>query len=414
MHVSAHLDIDVVALENDDHVQVMLDLTAPAAAGAAPRPPATVQIVVDRSGSMGGPRLEAAAAALTALVDRLGATDVFGVVAFDDTVRVVVPARALTDKAAARRAIAAIIPGGSTDLTAGYLRGLQEARRVVGPAGATVLIVSDGHANHGGCDPDQLAGIARSAGRQGITTTTVGLGPGYNEDLLQRIAEGGAGTHVYAAGIDEAGPALAGEIDGLLSRTVLAASLRVRLEPAVAKAALLNDLPAHVLDGDAVFELGDLWAGETRQVLLTLSVPAIAALGLARVAVLELRYVTLPDLREQVITLPIHVNVVPADVAAGRISDPAVVTEALFLRAQTAKRTAEHALRRGDTGTAAAVFRAAANRLRAHAAAVGGELAAEADLLNERAGRALHGDANHTAKFSTQDRHHKTTKRGRT
>ena len=412
MHVSAHLDVDVVALE-DDHVQVMLELTAPTAEGAAPRPPATVQVVLDRSGSMRGPRLDAAAAALTALVDRLAPGDAFGVVAFDDTVRVVVPAGPLTDKPAARRAINAITPGGSTDLSAGYLRGLQEARRVAGPTGATILVISDGHANHGVCDPDTLAGVARNAGRQAITTTTVGLGSGYNEDLLQRIAEGGAGTHVYAEGIDDAGPALAGEIDGLLSRTVLAASLRVRLEPAVAQAALLNDLPAHVLDGDAVFELGDLWAGETRRLLLTLEVPAIAALGLAQVAVLELRYVTLPDLHEQVITLPIHVNVVPADVAAGRIPDPVVVTEALVLRAQTAKRAAEHALRDNDTGTAATVFRDAANQLRAHPGAVGGELAAEADLLDTLAAQALDGDANHTAKFSTQDRHHKTTKRGR-
>ena len=157
MHVSAHLDVDVIALEHDDHVQVMLELTAPTptfAEGAAARPPATVQIVLDRSGSMGGPHLQAAKAALTALVERLDPTDAFGVVAFDDTVRVVLPAGPLTDKPAARRAITAITPGGSTDLTAGYLRGLQEARRVVGPAGATVIVVSDGHANHGECDPD--------------------------------------------------------------------------------------------------------------------------------------------------------------------------------------------------------------------------------------------------------------------
>ena len=104
----------------------------------------------------------------------------------------------------------------------------------------------------------------------------------------------------------------------------------------------------------------------------------------------------------------------PADVAAGRIPDPAVTSEALFLTAQGAKRTAEHALRHGDTDTAAAVFRDAATGLRAHPGAVGGELAAEADLLDTLAGQALNGDANHTAKYSTQDRHHKTTKRGRT
>ena len=59
-----------------------------------------MQVVLDRSGSMDGERLDAAKQALGALVDRLDPTDRFGVVAFDDEVQVVVPAGALHDKAA--------------------------------------------------------------------------------------------------------------------------------------------------------------------------------------------------------------------------------------------------------------------------------------------------------------------------
>ena len=56
--------------------------------------------------------------------------------------------------------------------------------------------------------------------------------------------------------------------------------------------------------------------------ILTLAVPAKPALGLASVAELELRYVAVPELVEQTITIPVHVNVVPGDQAAGRIADP--------------------------------------------------------------------------------------------
>ena len=69
------------------------------------------------------------------LIDKLDARDNFGLVAFDDTVQVVVPAGKLSEKRRAKQALAGIRAGGSTDLSAGYLRGLQEAQRVAGKGG---------------------------------------------------------------------------------------------------------------------------------------------------------------------------------------------------------------------------------------------------------------------------------------
>src|SRR5205807_815969 len=108
-----------------------------------------------------------------------------------------------------------------------------------------------------------------------------------------------------------------------------------------------------------VVELGDLWAGEERKVLLTLAIPAIGALGLAQVATLALTYVTVPDLIEETITIPLHVNVVPRDQAAGRIPDRRVHSELLFQRSQQAKRRAADALRRGDALAARAEYQSA-------------------------------------------------------
>ena len=72
MHVNAHLDVDVVALEQDDTLHVLLELTAPPApASGTPHPAQTLVVVLDRSGSMAGPRLYAAKEALLALIDRL-------------------------------------------------------------------------------------------------------------------------------------------------------------------------------------------------------------------------------------------------------------------------------------------------------------------------------------------------------
>jgi len=218
MQLSTKLDCDLVAVEQADELTLLVELTAPTPAATVTRQPATLQVVLDRSGSMAGDRLEGARKALLALVDRLDPTDNFGVVAFDDSVEVVVPAGPLTNKAAVKHAISGIDDGGSTDLSSGYLRGLQEARRVAGPAGATVLIVSDGHANAGITDPDQLGKVAVEAQTHRITTSTLGFGLGYDEVLLAALARGGAGNELFAEEADTAIALISGESRGCSPR----------------------------------------------------------------------------------------------------------------------------------------------------------------------------------------------------
>src|SRR5262245_26070944 len=112
MDISAILDVDVVAVEAEDHLSVLLELAAPGRDSGAQRPPSTLQVVLDRSGSMSGERLDAAKDALESLIARLDPTDNFGLVIFDDEVAVTVPARPLADKQAAREAIRSVWPRG--------------------------------------------------------------------------------------------------------------------------------------------------------------------------------------------------------------------------------------------------------------------------------------------------------------
>ena len=124
MHLNAHLDVDVVALESDDSVTVMLELQAPAAPETGtPRPEHTAVVVLDRSGSMSGPRLAHAKRALVDLVDRLDDRDRFGLVTFDSETEVVVPAGKVGDRGRdrIRRDIASVRSRGMTDLSVGLL-----------------------------------------------------------------------------------------------------------------------------------------------------------------------------------------------------------------------------------------------------------------------------------------------------
>ena len=416
MQLSTRLDCDLVAVEQTDELTLLVELTAPTATADQQRQPATLQVVLDRSGSMAGDRLEGAKTALLALVDRLDPSDNLGVLAFDNTVQITVPAGPLTSKASVKHAIASIEAGGTTDLSGGYLRGLQEAQRVAGPGGATLLLISDGHANAGVRDPDQLGQVAGAARAKGITTSTLGFGLDYDEQILGALARGGSGNVLFAEEADTAVAVISGQVDGLLNQVAQAASLRITWTPHVAGVQVLNDLPVVGLPDGVMVELGSFYAGETRRVLVKLDVPGIAALGLAQVATLEFTHVSQPDLVQHTTTVPVHVNVVPGDQAAGRVPDPVVRSEALFQQTQTAKREASRLIREHRIDDAWSLLHDASASLRAGSAALpaalSGELFAEAALMDSIAAESRI-DARRAAKLSSVDSGTKSRTRGR-
>ena len=418
MHLKALLDLDVVALEAEDEISVLLELTAPDGAPGNERAPGTLEVVLDRSGSMADGRLEAAKGALEALIARLDPRDNFGLVTFDDVVTVDVPAGPLADKEGLRRRIRSFHAGSTTNLAGGYLRGLQEARRVA-PDGrpATVLLLSDGHANVGVTDPVQLGRVAEGARQRGVTTSTIGLGLGYDEALMATIARGGAGNTHFAEEADTAGAVVAAEVEDLLEQVVQAASLTVRPSEEVAAVRLYNDLPAAPIEGGFMVELGDFYAREERKLLLRIDVPALRGLGLAQVCELELCWTDARTMEQHTVTLPVHVNVVPGDAASGRLPNPQVRSEVAFQEAQRAKREATEHMRRGDHGRASQLLNDASLRLASAAAdapdGLKQDLSAEAGLLDGLASRAMHDDPRRLSKWLHSDAHFKERKRGR-
>jgi Ca-activated chloride channel homolog len=407
MHLNATLDLDVVAIEAQDRISVLLELTAPTAETSRTRPPSTLQVVLDRSGSMAGEPLDAAKGALIDLVGRLEPTDHFGLVVFDDEVHVAVPAAPLTDKDAVRGLIASIPPGGTTNLSGGYLRGVQEARRIAGNGGATLLLISDGHANVGILDSDKLGAVAADARGHKVTTSTIGLGLGYDETLLAALARGGAGNTHFAEEGDTAAAALASEVDGLLEQVVQAASLTVKPSGAVESVTLFNDLATAPVDGGFMVELGDFHAGEQRKLLLEIEVPGMAALGLAQVCDLELQWVDLG-------TMDTHDHD-PGECQRrpwrrGRRPHPQRHrAHGARVPAGAARQAGGHrcvAPRR--RARPAAMYSGAAKRLGGYADE---EMQTEADVLYDLAQRAQHDDASRTAKLGEADRHRKSRRR---
>lgn len=193
-----------------------------------------------------------------------------------------------------------------------------------------------------------MKSVAVKANGAGVLTSTLGLGVGYDEILLDALARGGNGTHAFSSDIDAAMHEIQQVGTKLLDKSVMACLLRIKPKGGVVSGSrALHDLP-HWIDGVAlVINVGDLFSGEERKVMFTLSVPALEDQGTSVVADVVLEYTELPAMAEHSVGLPIAINVVPGDEARNRIPNPVVEVERLMADIDTRKRDVSSQLRSG-------------------------------------------------------------------
>lgn len=165
---------------------------------ASDRVPINVAIVLDKSGSMSGQKIQKAREAAIMAVQRMDPNDIVSVVTYDSTVRVIVPATKAADKKLIIDAIRRVGPGGNTALFAGVSKGADELRKFLDRNRVNRLVLlSDGLANVGPSSPGDLQNLGAGLSRQGMTVTTLGLGADYNEDLMQSLASASDGNHLF-------------------------------------------------------------------------------------------------------------------------------------------------------------------------------------------------------------------------
>ncbi|NBV79112.1 MAG: VWA domain-containing protein [Verrucomicrobia bacterium] len=188
---------------------VLVRLVAPAQpttenVAAAQRAPLDLALVIDRSGSMSGDPLKAALESTVRIIQGLRPDDRVSVVAFDDKVNVVQPLVAVGDAQDLVNRVRHIDSGGSTALFDGWQEGVKQLAPFVKKERiARVILLTDGQANHGLVEEGKIFEHVAKAAGAGITTSTVGLGHGFNESLLTGMAKAGEGAANFGQTADD-------------------------------------------------------------------------------------------------------------------------------------------------------------------------------------------------------------------
>ena len=171
-------------------VIIKVTLDAPPAPSGLPRPPVNLSLVLDRSGSMSGSKLNKAKEAAIEALKRLGSQDIFSLVVYDHTVNTAVPAQSARYTEGIIPRIQQIRPGGNTALFGGVSQGAAEIRKHLGSRYIhRIILLSDGLANVGPSTPQDLGRLGAALIKENISVTTIGVGTDYNEDLMARLSQ---------------------------------------------------------------------------------------------------------------------------------------------------------------------------------------------------------------------------------
>ncbi len=227
INLTVEADKSVAAAGQKQLVYLRVGLTGCDAEIFKERVPVNVAIVIDKSGSMSGRKIEKAKEAAILALHRLNSRDIVSVVVYDSGVEVLVPATKMTKRNDIIRKIRQIHAGGSTALYAGVQNGAEELRKFLSRNSVNrIVLLSDGLANVGPESPSALGQLGANLVDEGISVTTVGLGLGYNEDLMSQLAYKSDGGHYFAETADE----LASVFDHEFQRSLSVVAQKVQIE----------------------------------------------------------------------------------------------------------------------------------------------------------------------------------------
>lgn len=237
--------------------------------------PVDITLVLDRSGSMGGQKINDARQAVLQLMGQLNPQDRLALVTYANDVRTLSPLLHMNgnNKEKLASLVHSINSGGGTNLGGGLQQGIDAFQQSFdGNRQRKVILISDGLANQGITHPARLGSMAANGSENNLTVSTIGVGYDYNEQLMTSIADHGGGNYHFLENPQVFTSIFTKEFES--SRNVIASQIEIRI-PLDKNVKLVGagGYPITMLNNVAVIRPGELLAGQQRKLFLTYQLP---------------------------------------------------------------------------------------------------------------------------------------------
>jgi len=306
-------------------------------------PDLNLSLVLDRSGSMEGEKMVRAREAAMFCVDQMLPADRLSVVTFDDRIEVLFPSEPVTNKQAMKDLIARVTARGSTALHEAWLRGgLTVSERMLDQGINRVVLITDGLANVGVTNTDEIVTQAMGLYQRGVSTSTIGIGADFNEDLLMPMAQSGGGNAWHVVEPDDMQHIFQTELEGLIAQYAHTVSLSLIPADGVRIVDVLNDFE---LTETGRYRLPNLQAGSPLDIVAQLKVGAEEAGTQMRLLDLRLGF-TPQDAKQAEVLKQAHTIEFASQVENSPVNDEVIKVVQFLMNA----RARNEAMKRMDAG----------------------------------------------------------------
>lgn len=188
---------NLVDMDEPQMLYTILELEAPASARQSPSPPLNVCLVLDRSTSMRGEKMDVVKSAAAQVLRNLRPQDILSVVAFSDRAEVIIPASYVQDRPRLEAKVQMIQPGGATEIYQGLEAGAKELMRSIDSRRVNhIVLLTDGH-TYG--DEQQCIALASKLAEHSVGISGLGIGKEWNDIFLDVLATRTGGSSAYIA-----------------------------------------------------------------------------------------------------------------------------------------------------------------------------------------------------------------------
>ena len=350
VRVAGRLGHATMAAHRSATTFVHLDLSAEADLRAAEPASTNLAIVIDRSRSMKGRRMDNAMAAARGMLARLRDGDTVSVVVYNTESTVLVPPTVLSAQNRADLALRlrAIEARGHTCISCGVETGLQQLARGQG-AVSRMLLLSDGQANTGVRDVAGFERLAERARGRGVSISSLGVDVDYDDRLMLAVAQASNGRHYFVRNPSELARVFDDELSSLQRTVASDVRAELRLAPGVRLVRVFDRAFTQVGDHWEV-PFGAFAAGDRKSLLVEVQLPR-GEEGLRAVADVQLRYQDLTTNAPASCDGALAVRL-SSDASAVSALDPLVETRLARAETAAALRDANEAFAAGDVARA--------------------------------------------------------------